>query len=288
MNNIQIESNLCFMPTAISGYPHLGHLWYLINLASLHAEITSVRGASPDLWKNLSTKLFLFIDNYREDYNKTIYEDSYREMLEWLGFEFELIEFSNFRSQVFARNGEVLMYFLGSVSDASNIKDLSWIKPIFFDIANIRWHLRGTDIHELCRNEKTISNLLRLRAPKFLYISLLANQDGAPLNASLIEEGQMSKTYKINDLFPTNAYKVIIALFRAMSTSPAKMEEANSVIANATEYTRADITTKRDWMKVLCRRFWSQQFDISPCTLPIIGDFDGKLSIAEDWRKFIA
>jgi len=281
--SLRIESNLCFMPTGDSGSPHLGHLWYLLNLGYFYEKMNVITRESPyksDLWKNLSNNLFIVIDNRSNLVPK--YIEEYKYLVDWLfPGEFKLIKITDFESQISG------YYFSSFFTDTDIHLNEDCVKLLFFELANIRYHLRGHDLDLvfLAQKEKAVNDFLKIRLPRYKYLALLKDENGVPISATGIKGA--TSNYRVDDLFHESPYKIIHALCRALKVSKKPLEIANNWIPDKSSYEGSSMIKKHQWICSLLIEFWHEFIDPYKLPEPLRFDWDGRLNIPEGWRKFI-
>lgn len=281
---MQIESNLCFIPTTTGGNPHLGHLWYIMNLAVLYQEIQQIFHShiSP-IWGDASIELYLCIDN--PSCGVSVYEKEYKNLFEWLfGDQFKTISLNDLHSQLTTHDS--FQHFVGLHKNVNISNDAT--KLAFFDFTNIRWHLRGVDLVGLENNERALNTFLKFREPKYLYLSLLRDEEGTILNSSRVEEQSGNEAYQVHNLFDKkHPYNVVLALARALKVREYSFTMANKIIDSASQYDKLDIDKRMLWMSRFVIRFWSLHYRSVQTPFIFHNDDQVKLHISRNWSDTI-
>jgi len=276
--------NMCFLPNARRGHPHLGHLWQLLNSIFMCHSLNEINKFynSPLLKHSISTDWFLLIDNL--EHKKTPFEDSYLQLMNWIGLSpIEVVRLNDFKSDLMTGGGESLRTLLKNAATHNIELTQDFWKILFFDFANIRWQVRGSELVKLEPNEKIIKNVFNLRLPIYFYIDMLKDEEEKQIHVST------EKDYSIYDLFDESPFNVIMALFKCMGTPQDCLDNANKMISSHSEYLNARIEKKITWIyRLVCTHTWNEPNDSSLNLIeyPITHLYE-KVCIPKNWRDYI-
>tara|TARA_Y100000310_G_scaffold160067_1_gene159744 strand:- start:1311 stop:2135 length:825 start_codon:yes stop_codon:yes gene_type:complete len=273
------------MPTAQTGHSHIGHLWALLNnifLAHRIDQLNYMFYAPKILEKNISINWTLFIDNQFQE--KTQFEDSYQQMMRWVGLNPDVIRLCDFRSEMMGNNNGPVTALLNR-QEKNNIElSHAFWKLFFFHITHTCWHIRGEDLRTLNDNEIIIANAFGLNLPTYYYIDILDDENGEKIEAEKVFDGTQSNQYAMSDLFNENPFNVIKGLLKSMRIPQKYFIGANEFIDSPSAYTSAGFRDKVRWINNILYPTWSEYGRAGKC--PTADLFD-QTCIPENWRNYI-
>lgn len=222
----KFDTTIVFMPNACDGPPHIGHLWMMLHTRYLHSRLIAENGGS-GLWHGaISPQWRIAFDTNSTPENETAFHD----MAVWaFGKDVQVDRLADWESPALHSIPMMLRcerrlpgenhFWMGQFDPTGAIAKL-----LYFNQHRIHWHMRGTELYILEREEHLIANEYQLARPFIWYVPLLLDEAGNKIGGP-----NVSYHYSSRSFMRRGAEEVVIDLMRAIGASEEKTHRGSGM-----------------------------------------------------------